>query len=75
VKKTSIYLDPGLDRALGRRASLEGITKAELIRRVLGRAVLDSARPRISAIGVGEGPGGVASEVDRHLTDSGFGDH
>ena len=74
VKKTTIYLDPALDRALARRAAAQGITKAEAIRRALADAVSGAARPRITAIGVGEGPGDVADEADRHLADSGFGD-
>jgi predicted transcriptional regulator len=74
MKKTSIYLDPDLDRALARLASAEGITKAEAIRRALARAVAEAPRPRISAIGVGEGPGDVADDVDRHLAETGFGD-
>jgi predicted transcriptional regulator len=32
VKKTSIYVDPEVDRALARRAAAEGTTKAALIR-------------------------------------------
>jgi hypothetical protein len=71
-KKTSLYLDPDLDRAVARLAAAEGITKAEAVRRALRRAV-GEARPRISAIGVGEGPGDVADNVDRHLRETGFG--
>ena len=71
-KKTSLYLDPDLDRAVARLAATEGITKAEAVRRALRRAV-GEARPRISAIGVGEGPGDVADNVDRHLRETGFG--
>jgi hypothetical protein len=73
VKKTSIYLDPETDRALSRLAKAEGITKAELVRRTLERAVAEAPRPRIRAIGVGSGPGDVAEDVDRHLKESGFG--
>jgi len=74
VKKTSVYLDPSLDAALSREAAARGLTKAELIRRTLERAVSDSKRPRITAIGVGEGPGDVADEVDRHLAETRFGE-
>jgi hypothetical protein len=74
MKKTSIYLDPSLDRGLARRATEMGVTKAEYIRRVLREAVNRSPRPRISAIGVGSGPGDVADDVDRHLAETGFGD-
>jgi len=73
VKKTSIYLEPELDRALTRLASLRGMTKAELIRRSLAMAVADAPGARITAIGVGEGPGDVADDTDRHLTHTGFG--
>mgnify|MGYP000173810307 CR=1 FL=1 len=74
VKKTSIYLDPELDRALSRLAEARGVTKAETIRRALFQAVEAAPRPRISAIGVGAGPGDVAGDVDRHLAESAFGD-
>ena len=73
MKKTSLYLDPETDRALSRLAAAQGITKAEAIRRALVQAVAEAPRPRIAAIGVGEGPGDVADDVDRHLTRSGFG--
>jgi hypothetical protein len=72
--KTSLYLDPELDRALAREAQARGISKAELIRRRLAEAVGGPApRPRITAIAVGHGPGDVAGDVDRHLAESGFG--
>jgi hypothetical protein len=74
VKKTTVYLDPAVDRALAHRARAEGITKAEAIRRTLAAAVADAPRRRIAAIGVGRGPGDVADETDRHLSESGFGD-
>jgi predicted transcriptional regulator len=73
MKKTSLYLDPETDRALERLSRARGITKAEAIRRALDEAVRQVERPRISAIGVGEGPGDVAADVDRHLYESGFG--
>jgi predicted transcriptional regulator len=73
MKKTSLYLDPETDRGLERLARARGITKAEAIRRALDEAVRQVERPRISAIGVGEGPGDVAGNVDRHLDESGFG--
>jgi len=71
VKKTSLYLDPEVDRALARRAAGEGITKAELIRRVLADATQPAQRPKPSKA-VFEGPGDVAANVDRHL--DGFGE-
>jgi predicted transcriptional regulator len=73
VKKTSIYLDPELDLAIARLAEDEGITKAEAIRRAVARAVAGRrARPRITAIGVGEGPGDVVERFDEYL--AGMGD-
>ena len=74
VKKTSIYLEAGLDRALARRAAAAGVTKAELIRRALRDAVDGEAQPRLRAIGVGSGPGWISSDVDRALRESGFGE-
>ena len=73
VRKTSVYLEPELDRAIARLAERHGLTKAEAIRRALRAAVAGSGRPRVRAIGVGEGPGDVADDVDRHLAESGFG--
>lgn len=73
MKKTSIYLDPDIDRALARLAEVRGLTKAELVRRMLAQAVAEEPRPRSRAIGVGQGPGEVADDVDRHLAQTGFG--
>lgn len=72
VKKTSIYLEPELDLALARRAAVAGVTKAELIRDALRQAV-GHTRPRIRAIGVGEGPGDVSSDIDAALERTGYG--
>ena len=74
MKKTSVYLDPDLDRAVARLAEQEGITKAEAIRRALLAAVEDRPRPRIRAIGVGRGPSDLSADVDRHLRETGFGE-
>ena len=74
MKKTSVYLEPELDRALERLAAHDGITKAEAIRRALRRETARVSRPRVRAIGVGEGPGDVAADIDRHLRETGFGD-
>jgi predicted transcriptional regulator len=73
MKKTSIYLDPELDRAMERLARARGITKAEAIRRAIARAAEEAPRPRVTAIGLGEGPGDVADEVYRHLDETSFG--
>ncbi len=73
VKKTSIYLDPDVDRALARRAAAEGTTKAELIRRALDDATAPTMRPRPEACGVFEGPGDLSRDADRYLSETGFG--
>jgi hypothetical protein len=69
VKKTSVYLDPGLDIELARVARADGITKAELIRRVLRNTVDARPRPRLTAIGAGEsdGPGDISVNHDKYL--------
>ena len=72
MKKTSLYLEPELDRALDQLAARDGVSKAEAIRTALRKAVADVPRPHITAIGVGEGPGDVADNVDRYL--EGFGE-
>lgn len=48
MKKTSIYLDEEVDRALAAKAAEEGISKAEFIRRNLEVVVSRPKRPRIS---------------------------
>lgn len=73
MKKTSLYLDPEVDAALARIAERQGITKAELIRRTLQEITAAAPRPIVSAIGVGEGPGDVSADVDKHLAETGFG--
>ena len=73
MKKTTVYLEPELDRAVERLAARQGISKAEAIRRALRDATRGLERRRIRAIGVGKGPGDVADDVDRHLTETGFG--
>lgn len=73
MKKTSLYLEPDVDAALARMAEQQGITKAELIRRSLRATAESSPPPRVSAIGVGTGPGDVSEDVDRHLAETGFG--
>jgi predicted transcriptional regulator len=73
MKKTTLYLEPELDRALGRLAAKRGQTKAEVIRSALRDAASRVERPRIAAIGLALGPGDVADNVDRHLEETGFG--
>lgn len=48
MKKTSIYLSDDLDARLAERAAEEGITKADLVRRVLTAAVERPRRPKPS---------------------------
>lgn len=72
VKKTSLYLDPEVDRALERRAAMEGTTKAALIRDVLAAAVAPVMYVQPRGCGVFAGPGDLSENVDRYLT--GFGE-
>ncbi len=74
VKKTSLYIEPEVDRQLAHRAAREGITKAELIRRSLAEVAAARQRPRPAARGVFEGPSDLAEDVDRHLAETGFGE-
>jgi predicted transcriptional regulator len=73
MKKTTLYLEPEVDRALDRLAAQRGISKAEIMRAALRSAAAAAERPRITAIGVMSGPGDVADDVDRHLEETGFG--
>jgi len=72
MKKTSIYLDPEVDRALDRRALAEGTTKAALIRRALADAA--GIRPRPQGVGIFSGPGDLSTKVDEYLRETGFGE-
>ncbi|HWP64047.1 MAG TPA: CopG family transcriptional regulator [Candidatus Binatia bacterium] len=74
MQKTTIYLEPELDRAIARLAARRGVSKAEVIRAALREATRDLERPRITAIGLLRGPGDVADDVDRHLAETGFGE-
>jgi predicted transcriptional regulator len=73
MKKTTVYLEPELDHALGRLAAKRHVSKAEVIRDALRDAARRVERPRITAIGLAHGPGDVADNVDRDLTETGFG--
>lgn len=74
MKKTSIYLEDELDRALALRAAEEGITKAELIRRSLRGIAERPPRVKPSAVGiVASGRSDVSSDVDSYLRETGFG--
>jgi Ribbon-helix-helix protein, copG family len=73
VKKTSLYLDPELDEALAHRAADEGLTKAELIRRILLGAVQRPPRPKPSvAVFRSTDGGSVRRDLDRWM--EGFGE-
>lgn len=74
MKKTSLYLEDELHAAVGRLADREGMSRAETIRQALRAATKDVSRPRITAIGIGEGPGDVAENMDRYLAEWGFGE-
>jgi len=74
VKKTSIYIDAEVDRALGRRAAAEGTTKAALIREALANAAAPPARAKPRACGVFDGPSDLSENVDLYLTKTGFGE-
>lgn len=74
MKKTSLYLDEELDRALARRAAEEDLTKAELIRRTLAGAVGHGRRSKPRAIGIAaSGRTDLASRDEDHLVE-GFGE-
>lgn len=73
MKKTSIYLDDELDRALALRAADEGISKAELIRRSLSGVIARPSRPKPSAGVFSSGYGDLSTNVDEHLRRTGFG--
>lgn len=73
MKKTTVYLEPELDHALGRLAAKRHVSKAEVIRAALRDAAMHVERPRITAIGLAHGPGDVADNVDRHLAETSFG--
>ncbi len=75
MKKTSVYLDDELDRALAMRAVDEGITKAELIRRSLGGVISRPKRVKPTAAGIIKGGRtDVARNVDEYLRETGFGE-
>jgi hypothetical protein len=73
VKKSSIYLEPELDRALSHAAARQKLSKAEFIRQTLSAAVAGEKAVRPSGIGVFDGPRDLAANADRHL-DDGFGE-
>jgi hypothetical protein len=74
MKKTSIYVDQVVDRALTRRAAAEGTTKAALIRAALANAAAPAMPVKPRARGVFEGPGDLSQNVDDYLAKTGFGE-
>lgn len=74
MKKTSIYIDDEIDRALGRRAAAKGTTKAAIIRHALADAAAPAMRAKPRAAGVFDGPGDLSQNVDRYLAQTGFGE-
>jgi len=74
VKKTSIYLDPEVDRALGRQAAAQGTTKAALIRDTLAQAAAPTTAVKPRACGVFDGPGDLSQDVEGYLARTGFGE-
>ena len=73
MRKTSIYLEDGIDLALARRAEREGKTKAALIREALHAAAAGSIVVKPQARGAFEGPPDLAENADEHLRSTGFG--
>jgi predicted transcriptional regulator len=74
VRKTSIYIKDEIDRALGRRATAEGTSKAAIIRHALADAPVPATRAKPRACGVFEGSGDLSENVDLHLAKTGFGE-
>ncbi len=73
MKKTSIYIEDEVDRALARRAAAQGTTKAAVIRDALAQAGAAAALAKPRASGVFDGPGDLSHDVDAHLARTGFG--
>ena len=74
MRKTSIYIEPAVDRALARRASAEGTTKAALIRAALASAAAPAMPIKPRAHGIFAGPGDLSQNVDDYLAKTGFGE-
>jgi hypothetical protein len=74
MKKTSLYLEPWLDRDLRLIAEAEGKSKAQLIRETLAKRAMEaSPQPKIKMIGmIKGGPSDLSQNVDRYL--EGFGE-
>jgi hypothetical protein len=75
MKKTSLYIDDSIDRALAVRAAERGITKAELIRASLDAVVAAPRRTKPKAIAlVRDGKPGIARDIDSYLDQTRFGE-
>jgi hypothetical protein len=75
MKKTSVYIDDKVDRALAVRAAEQGVTKAELIRLTLQGVVSGPVRVKPRAVGlVKDGKPGIARDVDAYLARTDFGE-
>jgi hypothetical protein len=73
MRKTSIYIEPEVDRALTRRAAREGTTKATIIRAALAAAAAPAMRVKPRGA-VFDGPGDLSENVDKYLAETGFGE-
>jgi hypothetical protein len=73
MKKMSIYIDPEVDWLLTRRAKRERTTKAALIRAALAEAAAVPP-PLPYGCGIFKGPGDLATNVDKYLAETGFGE-
>jgi predicted transcriptional regulator len=68
MKKTSIYLEPWVDRDLRLIAEAEGKSKAEVIREALATRAMEAVQPRFKSIGIVKGgPTDLSQNVDRYL--------
>jgi hypothetical protein len=75
MKKTSLYIDDSIDRALAVRAAEQGITKAELIRSSLGAVAAGPRRVKPRAIAlIQDGKPSIARDIDSYLDETGFGE-
>ena len=72
VRKTSLYIDDDVDRALAAKAKRERISKAALIRRALEREAGRRPFVKPTRFGVFDGPADLAANSDKYLAD-GFG--
>lgn len=61
MRRTQIYITDEQDRRLGERAADEGVSKAEVVRRILDQA-LDTGDPEAEAWTVIESTGGIFAD-------------